>query len=90
MAEVVREVRVKYDLLSENQENLWNELLKERKKMREDLGQNQSGVQENLLKQSDQLLQLERKFSLLEETMKHTTDTANRIFSFIILQQRNT
>ncbi|GFG35013.1 hypothetical protein Cfor_01115 [Coptotermes formosanus] len=90
MAEVVSEVRVKYNLLNENQEKMWNEVVEKRMEIREVLGQNQSRVQEDLVKQSDHLLQLERKFSQLEETMKHTKDTVDQIFSFILLQQRNT
>lgn len=89
MAKVVSEVGVKYSSLKENQEKLWKEFLEKGIEMREVLGQIQRGVQEDLLKQSDQLLQLERKFSLLEETMKHTKDTVDHIFSFILSQQTN-
>jgi len=89
MAKVVSEVGVKYSLLNENQEKLWKEFLEKGIEMREVLGQSQRGVQEDFLKQSDQLLQLERKFSLLEETMKHTKDTVDQIFSFILSQQTN-
>lgn len=90
MAKVVREVGVKYGLLNENQEKLWKESLEKGIEMREVLGQSQRGVQEDLLKQCDQLRQLERKFSLLEETMQHTKDTVDHIFSFILSQKTNT
>jgi hypothetical protein len=89
MAKVVSEVGVKYSLLNEKQEKFWKELL-EKIDMREFLGQIQRGEQEDFPKKSDQLLQLERKFLLLEETMKHTKDTVDQIFSFICLQQTNT
>jgi hypothetical protein len=87
---VVSEVGAKYSLLNENQEKLWKEFLEKGIEMREVLGQSQRSVQEDFLKQSDQLLQLERRFSLLEETMKHTKDKVDQIFSFILLQQTNT
>ena len=90
MAKVVSEVGVKYNLLNENQEKLWKELFEKAIEMRETLEQNQRGVQEDLLKQSDQLLQLERKCSLLEETMIHTKDTVDQIFSLLLLQKKNT
>jgi predicted nuclease with TOPRIM domain len=90
MTKIVSEVGVKYSLLNENQEKLWKEFLEKGIEMREVLGQSQRGVQEDFLKQSDQLLQLEQKFSLLEETMKHTKDKVDQIFSFILLQQTNT
>jgi len=90
MAKVVSEVGVKYSLLNENQEKLWKEFLEKGIEMREVLGQSQRGVQEDLLKQCDQLSQLERKFSLLEETVKHTKDTVDHIFSFILSQQTHT
>jgi len=90
MTKVVSEVGAKYSLLNENQEKLWKEFLEKGIEMREVLGQSQRGVQEDFLKQSDQLLQLERRFSLLEETMKHTKDKVDQIFSFILLQQTNT
>jgi predicted nuclease with TOPRIM domain len=90
MAKVVSEFGVKYSLLNENQEKLWKEFLEKGIEMHEFLCQSQRGVQEYFLKQSDQLLQLERKFSLLEETMKHTKDKVDKIFSFILLQQTNT
>lgn len=90
MAKVVSEVGVKYSSLNENQEKLWKDFLEKGIEMREVLGQSQRCVQEDFLKLSNQLLQLERKFSLLEETMKHTKDTVDQIFSFILLQQTNT
>jgi uncharacterized metal-binding protein len=90
MTKIVSEVGVKFSLSNENQEKLWKEFLEKGIEMREVLGQSQRGVQEDILKQSDQLLQLERKFSLLEETMKHTKDKVDQIFSFILLQQTNT
>jgi hypothetical protein len=89
MAKVVSEVGVKYNLLNENQEKFRKELLEKEIEMHEVLGQSQRSAQEDFPKQSDQLLQLERKFFLLEETMKHTKDTVDQIFSFICLQQKN-
>jgi len=68
---------------------LWKESLEKGIEMREVLGQSQNGVQEDILKQCDQLRQLERKFSLLEETTKQTKDTVDHIFSFILSQQTN-
>jgi hydroxymethylpyrimidine/phosphomethylpyrimidine kinase len=88
MGKVVNEVGAKYCLLSANQEKIERELVGKRTDMTDVLRKNQSGVQEELLKQSDQILQLERKFSLLEETVKHTKDTVDQIFSLLVLQQR--
>jgi ankyrin repeat protein len=86
---VVSEVGMKCDLLSANQEKIGKEITEKRADMREVLCKSQNGVQEELMKQSDKILQLERKFSLLEETTKHTRDKVDQIFSLLVLQQRN-
>jgi ankyrin repeat protein len=90
MGGVVREVEVKCDLLSANQEKIEKELTQKRADIREVLREGPKSVQEELLKQSNQILQLERKLTLLEETVKHTRDTADQIFSLLLLQQRKT
>ncbi|KDR19828.1 transient receptor potential cation channel subfamily A member 1-like isoform X1 [Zootermopsis nevadensis] len=90
VAGVVSEVGVKFDLLSASQEKIGKELADERAYARGLLCGSQNIVQEEMLKQSNQILQLERKFSLLEETVKHTGDTVDQIFSFLVSQQRKT
>ncbi|PNF15106.1 hypothetical protein B7P43_G16000 [Cryptotermes secundus] len=87
MGKVVDEVVAKYDLLSANQEKIEKELVGKRADMTDVLRKSQGGLQEELLKQSEQILHLERNFSLLEETVKHTKDTVDQIFSLLILQQ---
>jgi ankyrin repeat protein len=89
IARVASEVKLNYELLNENQEKLWNEIVKKREETLEALYQNECGLQKDFLKQSDQILQLERKISLLEETMKHTKYTVDQILSFLLSQQRN-
>lgn len=88
LGKLVNEVGVKCGLLSANQEKIEKELIGKRADMTDVLRKSQSDVQEELQKQSDKILQLERKFSLLEETVKHTKDTVDQIFSLLVLQQR--
>jgi ankyrin repeat protein len=89
MGKVVNEVGARYGLLSTNQEKI-EELLGKRVDMTDVFRKSQSGVHEELLKQSDQILQLERKFSLLEDTVKHTKDTADQILSLLVSQHKET
>jgi hypothetical protein len=84
MGGVVSEVGVKCDLLSANHEKIGKELTDKRADMREVLCESQNSVQEELLKQSNQILQLQLKFTLLEETVKHTRDTVDQIFSLLV------
>jgi ankyrin repeat protein len=90
MGKVVNEVGERYCLLNANQEKIEKELVGKRVDMTDVLRKSQSGVHEELLKQSDQILQLDRKFSLLEETVKHTKNTLDQILSLLVLQQKKT
>jgi hydroxymethylpyrimidine/phosphomethylpyrimidine kinase len=90
MGKVVNEVGERYCLLSANQEKIEKELVGKRVDMTDVLHKSQSGVHEELLKQSDQILQLDRKFSLLEESVKHTKNTLDQILSLLVLQQKKT
>lgn len=90
MVGVVSEVGVKCDILNAGQQKIGKELMGKKADMREVLCKSHNSVHEELLKQSNQILELERKVSQLEETVKHTSDTVDQIFSLLVSQQRKT
>ncbi|XP_069692163.1 transient receptor potential cation channel protein painless-like [Periplaneta americana] len=88
MANVISEIGVKYDLLATNIEKVGKEMVEKKSDIREDLCQRQSGMQEDLVKQSEQMGQLEQRLSKLEESVLHTRDTVDQIFSLLVMQDR--
>ncbi|KAJ9585593.1 hypothetical protein L9F63_002623 [Diploptera punctata] len=85
---VAGEVGNRYDLLSAKQEKIGMEIADKKADMREVLRSSQSGLQDELMKQTERMLNMEKRLVTLEETVYSTRDTVQEIFSFIVSQQR--